>query len=359
MKAKYSRRDFLILGIISLGGLAASSWSNLNLQDEGGQIARVAWGQWNSTDKRFVVPVYQEPNDKSPIVCPHYRDEVLHVYYKIESPDGPSYNPYWYRVWRGYIHSAHLQMIDLRLNPVLSELPSSGHQLGEITVPYTQSLINDPYSGWTTVYRLYYESTHWIVGIDEGPDQRPWYQLRDELGGAEYLVDAEHVRPIPPEEFAPISPDVPVGEKYIKVSLPLQTLTAYEGSKVVLQTQISSGEASFVVNTNGIPTETPKGTFHIQNKMPSKHMGDGNPRADPNDPNAYELPGVPWVSFFEPKTGVACHGTYWHNNFGVPMSHGCVNMRNDDAKWLFRWTTPVTNPDDKENIGYGTVVEVV
>ena len=346
-----------MLGTISLGGLAISSWSNLNLQSESDTIARVAWGTWNSLDKRFIVPVYKEPDDKSPIVCPHYRDDIVNVYYSVNSPYGPSYNPLWYRVWRGYIHSAHLQLINFRLNPVLTTIPSSG-QLGEVTVPFTQSLRHDPYSGWMPVYRLYYESTHWVVGIDKGPDNKPWYRLKDELGGAEYLVDAEHIRPVSPDEFIPISPDVPVGEKRVKVSLSMQTLTAFEGSRIVLQTKISSGEASYRVNANDIPTETPKGTFHIENKMPSKHMGDGVLTADPNDPNAYELPGVPWVSFFEPKTGVACHGTYWHNNFGIPMSHGCVNMRNTDAKWLFRWSTPITKPEEKDNIGYGTIVFV-
>ncbi|OQX62000.1 MAG: hypothetical protein B5M51_06740, partial [Anaerolinea sp. 4484_236] len=43
-------------------------------------------------------------------------------------------------------------------------------------------------------------------------------------------------------------------------------------------------------------------------------------------------------------SGVAIHGTYWHNNFGYPMSHGCINMRNQDAKWLYRWTTPPYDP---------------
>ncbi len=77
-------------------------------------------------------------------------------------------------------------------------------------------------------------------------------------------------------------------------------------------------------------------------------MGDGNLTSDIE---AYELPGVPWTSFFEPETGVAFHGTYWHNNFGIPMSHGCVNMRTHEAKWLFRWATPVSSPTDISKIG--------
>jgi hypothetical protein len=55
---------------------------------------------------------------------------------------------------------------------------------------------------------------------------------------------------------------------------------------------------------------------------------------------------------------VAFHGTYWHNNFGTPMSHGCVNMQPDEAKWLFRWTLPVVRHDELLKIGRGTAVVV-
>jgi lipoprotein-anchoring transpeptidase ErfK/SrfK len=85
-------------------------------------------------------------------------------------------------------------------------------------------------------------------------------------------------------------------------------------------------------------------------------MGDGRMTSEID---AYELPGVPWVSFFEHMTGVAFHGTYWHDNFGSRMSHGCVNMRVEDAKWLYRWSTPIAEPGDWIRKGYGTRVEVI
>lgn len=84
-------------------------------------------------------------------------------------------------------------------------------------------------------------------------------------------------------------------------------------------------------------------------------MGDGR---FTNDPEAYELPGVPWVCFFETTVGIALHGTWWHNNFGVPMSRGCINLRCPEAKWLFRWTTPVAQPGEVESRGMGTVIYV-
>ena len=72
---------------------------------------------------------------------------------------------------------------------------------------------------------------------------------------------------------------------------------------------------------------------------------------------AYELPGVPWTCFFTEK-GHAFHGTYWHDNFGSPMSHGCINMRNEDAKWLYRWLTPINKGAEFFSRGYGTTINI-
>lgn len=350
MSKPLSRRDFLKLGALAAGSLAfRPARPGLFLPQDGGDLGRIATTS---------VSIYSRPNDESRIVYTRYRDDLLHIYYQVVSEDGPGYNPVWYRVWDGYIHSAHVQRCQMRLNPILPHAPEK-LQLAEITVPYTQSMHYFPSTKkWEQVYRLYYGSTHWIAGIDEGPDGEPWYKLQDELFDSLYYyhVPAVHVRPIPAEELAPISPDVPPEKKRIEVSIVQQTLTAFEGETVVFQTKISSGLPDSRPNPpGGIPTDTPKGVFNIQNKMPSKHMGDGSVT---DDLEAYELPGVPWSCFFEPKTGVATHGTYWHDNFGMTMSHGCVNMRTEEAKWLFRWTTPGIDPNKIENIGMGTRVIV-
>ena len=73
--------------------------------------------------------------------------------------------------------------------------------------------------------------------------------------------------------------------------------------------------------------------------------------------DGYELPGVPWTSFFT-GDGQAFHGTYWHENFGTPMSHGCINMRTSEAKWLFRWLRPISKYDAVNTPGLGTGVEI-
>jgi lipoprotein-anchoring transpeptidase ErfK/SrfK len=129
---------------------------------------------------------------------------------------------------------------------------------------------------------------------------------------------------------------------------------AFEEERLVLRTRISSGVPDSRPRRNGIPTATPKGRFYITKKTPLRHMGDGHLTPDLE---AYELPGVPWVSFFH-STGVAFHGTYWHCDFGRPKSHGCVNMRTEEAKWLYRWTTPAIEADEMLKAGHGTSVLV-
>ncbi len=337
-----SRRDFLKLTAAGLGGLAFRPFSGFSEDVQDIDLARV-------TIKS--VSVHSRPSDKSRILFQRYRDELVHIYYEVESEDGPGYNPIWYRVWGGYMHRANLQRVVVRYNDVPERVPEEG-QLAEVTVPYTQALRRNGSRGWDILYRLYYTSTHWVTGIDEGPDGLPWYRLKDELLEVEYHVPAHHLRLIPPEEFAPISPDVPPHRKHVEVDLTLQQLTCFESGQPVFQTKISSG-----LNyspPNELPWNTPKGEFNVYSKMPSKHMGDGRLSGNPED---YELPGVPWTSFFE-ETGVAFHGTYWHDDFGIPRSHGCINMRSDEAKWLFRWLTPVSPPENVETIGYGTRVVV-
>ena len=341
---KTSRRDFLKLSSLGLGGLAFSRLPDGFFDTE---IVRVAASS---------VSVHSQPDDQSRITGQYFRDEIVNVYQQVQAAT-PAYNPIWYRVWGGYIHRARLQRVKFLPNPMMSAVPQKG-QLGEITVPYTQSMRFTKAFGWQPLYRLYYESTHWITDIEEGPDGEPWYQLWDELVGIHYHIQAEHLRPIRDEEWSPITPEVSKENKRIEVNLTRQELTAYEKEKPVFKTFISSGIASS--SKKGLSTLTPRGEFNIEDKYPSKHMGDGNLASDIE---AYELVGVPWTSFFT-MTGYAFHGTYWHDNFGVPMSRGCVNMRPADAKWLFRWSQPAAHPANFEipvradQRGLGTVVRI-
>jgi lipoprotein-anchoring transpeptidase ErfK/SrfK len=114
------------------------------------------------------------------------------------------------------------------------------------------------------------------------------------------------------------------GDKEVVVSLGAQRLWAYEGEQVILTTLVSTGTAETP------EVATPIGHWRILVKLPMETMTgtiDGEP---------YEVDDVPYVMYFTDE-GHALHGTYWHNNFGTPMSHGCVNLPMDVAEWMFRW----------------------
>lgn len=344
---KLSRRDFLKLSSAALGGLAFSPYLPPISEFEDSPLVRVA-----ST----TISVYSKPTDESAIIRQVFRDEILHVYEEVNSGT-PGYNPVWYRVWGGFVHRARMPKVQIRYQSPAQSIRENG-QLGEITVPFTQ-VMRQVSAGWEPLYRLYYETVHWVVGIDEGPDGQPWYRLLDELLDITYHVQANHVRLIADDEITPISREVPWEKKRIEVSLTTQTVICYEYDQVVFQTNISSGRLGSQPTTNGIPTRTPAGSFNVRVKMPSKHMGDGNLASDIE---AYELAGVPWTVFFT-EQGHAFHGTYWHDNFGVPMSSGCINMRNHEAKWLFRWCLPSAgadeiNPGTLDKKGYGTPIVI-
>ena len=344
MKTKLSRRDFLKLITAGSASLAfRSQWGDHNLMDYGNLVRITTLEN---------VSVHSQPWDESRILYQRLRDELVPVYYEVESPHGPGYNPLWYRVWRGYIHSAYTQKVDTVLNPVLNEITETG-QLSELTVPFSQSMAFSKLNGWEPVYRLYYKSTHWIIDVSEGPDGEAWYLVEDELDKhLKYFVTASHLRPVTDDELAPISPDVPAHKKHIEISLTHQTMAAFEDGEEVYKSVVATG-LNYKPPT-GISWNTPAGDFNIYSKMPSKHMGDGR---FTSDIGAYELPGVPWTCFFA-EHGVASHGTYWHTNYGRTMSRGCVNLTPEEAKWFFRWTTPVAAPSDWEKTGLGTRVIV-
>jgi hypothetical protein len=350
-----SRRDFLKLGGLALGALAFSPLLSTRSGFDDSPLVRVA------TES---VSVYKEPSDESAITGTWYRDELIHVYGEVKGVNGePKYNPIWYRVWGGYLHRARLQKVKVIYNKPLDLIPEGTRQLVEVTVPFTQPWRFSKTYGWQALNPpLYYESVHWADAIQEGHDGTPWYRIFDELdSNIGYFARAEHLRPIPHDELGPISPEVPVDKKRIEVNLTTQVLTAFEYDKAEFQTKISSG----------IPARdiiTPTGTFEVYEKLPSKHMGysyfgmsTGGTVNLFADADNYVLPGVPWTCFFT-REGHAFHGTYWHDNFGTPMSHGCINMRTSEARWLFRWAGPphTTQKLSTEKLfrGKGTAVKI-
>ena len=169
----------------------------------------------------------------------------------------------------------------------------------------------------------------------------------DDRWGTIYYVDSRHARIIDESELAPIHPDV--SEKHIDVSIEDQRVYAYEGENLVFTSSVATG-----VVKNKANYSTPTGVFRINYKRPSRHMIHTD-RIGPNDDDLF---GVPWVTYFT-DSGVAFHGTYWHNNYGEPRSHGCVNLPIAAARWIYLWTLPQVPPKERTFVSRnGTTVRV-
>jgi lipoprotein-anchoring transpeptidase ErfK/SrfK len=123
--------------------------------------------------------------------------------------------------------------------------------------------------------------------------------------------------------LAPRVKNPPTQGKWIDVNITRQTVTAYFGPRPIKTVLTSTG-------TWRHPTVI--GTYRVYAKIPSQTMtGGSRARGD-----YYRLPGVPNIMYF--YQGYGLHGTYWHRNFGHPMSHGCVNLTLADAAWFYAWT---------------------
>ena len=130
---------------------------------------------------------------------------------------------------------------------------------------------------------------------------------------------------------APTPPDLAPGEKWIDVDLTRQTLVAFEGARPVFATMVSSGKRNPQDKERDFPT--PTGTFRVREKHVTVTM-DGDVASD----GPYSIEDVPWVMYFH--AGYGFHAAFWHDSFGRPRSHGCVNLAPDDARTLFAWSDP-------------------
>jgi lipoprotein-anchoring transpeptidase ErfK/SrfK len=169
------------------------------------------------------------------------------------------------------------------------------------------------------------------VDLSEEPDLPPTDVPTEELSALPEPTETpaqlamEIVPPTPTSAYIPpadpqkpSSVNVGNGVRWIDVDLTHQRVYAYEGDVIV---------NSFTVSTGTWATPTVTGQYKVYVKYRSAKMsGPG-----------YYLPNVPYIMYF--YKGYGLHGTYWHNNFGTPMSHGCVNLRTEDAEWLFNWAS--------------------
>ncbi len=270
---------------------------------------------------------------------------VLPIYRAERFPDvrwSYRHNDVWFDVGEGFIHSSWIVPCRETFNE--PEAVIGDGFWGEITVP-TSWQHWEPKLRSRRYYDMAYGAVFRVIDRADEPDGRAWYRLYDDaLPRNVWWVQATHVRRIGPDEFAPISPHVPPEDKRIEIDLDSQIVTCFEGEMPVFSTRCASGTAFY--DTNGVRHDffTPRGEYRIYLKRPSRRMTGGE---DIND--EYDLPGVPWCSFFT-RDGVAIHGTYWHNDYGRPRSHGCVNVTIDAAKWIYRWANPYTGHDVEEHV---------
>lgn len=293
------------------------------------------------------VEVKARPDYDSQTVNKLYDDAVVPWLRETVGPRFGRFRQRWVETDGGYIWASELQPVRNLPNQPLAELPQTSLGPGmwaEVAVPYVDIILDNPpaRSPWLKNHiesqfplRLYYSQILWIDALRTGEQGQAWYRVNEKYGyGDIFWAAAEAFRPLTADEVAPISPDVEDKRVVVNVNERFQTLSCFEGKTEVYFCLVSAGK-KFDAEGNALEkSSTPLGKHYIWRKQISTHMSGGTTGG------GYDLPGIGWTTLFV-GTGVALHSTFWHNNFGGElMSHGCVNMRPDDAKWVFRWTAP-------------------
>jgi hypothetical protein len=359
-----TRRDFLRLSSMGMAafGLTISPHGSLvnlinafnfhNIKPIGGQDYIKSIDVMSPNQQGRVlnasIDVYDIPSFSGTQINKYWRDSVLPITKITIGKSEDSFNMVWYKVGdEGFVHSGEIQPVLTNTNPVVAEIPKDG-AVAEVTVPFTDAHWK-PAEDAPVAYRFYFATTYWVMELVQDEAGNPWYGVRDDKWEYIFYVPATHLRLIPPNELKLISENVPSNQKKIEVHLPKQVLIAYEYDQPVFTARVATG----AIFSNG-DYSTPSGRYMTFHKRSSRHMARGNLAA-----NGYDLPGVPWNSYIT-EEGIAFHGTYWHNNFGRPRSHGCINLTPQAAKWVYLWTMP-TVPHAQEWLyeDFGTIVDII
>lgn len=172
------------------------------------------------------------------------------------------------------------------------------------------------------------------VGGKVTRDDETWFKIvfdewlrYPERVKSDWYVSADYVEVLLDEGIKTLedSENATSTKKEIIVSRGEQKLYAYEDGELFMETDISTGLEL---------TPTPRGTFTIFRKTPSRYMQ--GPLPGLASDQYYDLPGVPWNLYFT-HGGAVIHGAYWHTSFGSRYSHGCVNLPSDKARELYDW----------------------
>jgi lipoprotein-anchoring transpeptidase ErfK/SrfK len=356
-KRPFFRRDFLKLAGLGLGAVALRPMTSrldthlasrsVLLPDfpQADLLGRNCTAdtslQWGGT-----IPIMTRPDVNSTKVRNSHSDEVFPWQREVsaETIDVNYPNQRWVETPEGYIRSFNLQPCKNIPNTPLTVLPDG--KIGfwaEVTVPYVDLDVERAASsvGWVSDHiafglqpRLYYSQVMWINQIRTGDSGTIQYHVNERYGNPGDLFWAEGAafRPLTEEDVAPIHPEVDPATKKVFVNINYQTLTCKEGDQEVYFCRVSTGTQE---------GSTPLGDHAVWRKLISVRMA-ANTVA-----SSYDLPGISWTTLFV-GDGVAIHGATSHNDFGTVRSHGCVNCKPEDAKWIFRWSQPTVGLDTGE-----------
>jgi hypothetical protein len=307
---------------------------------------------------RAIQPVafYEQPATTATRLKTLARDEACTILGSVRAPFS-RHNDLWYETNLGYAHSAWV--LPMRIyppQPFIADVGPWGFW-GEISQVYTEGRVA-PHSQAARKYRFYGGSMFHVIEATTDAEGTGWYKVADDYPRKTadnfQWVLARDVRRFPRAEMAPINPFV--GGKRIEINLTEQALACFEGENLVFHTLVASGSKF----------PTPTGRHHVLLKQPSRHMSNA-PYPGIKEENivspadVYDLPGIAWCVFLDLQ-GNAIHGVYWHNDFGVRRSSGCVNVSNEAARWIYRWVHPIGGYEDdfiRSNRHVGTPINIV
>jgi hypothetical protein len=381
MKRSFSRRDFLKVAGVGLGALAFKPFNKLDAYYEKFYTPKrlpqfpaseIIGRLVDQTDIRSrPSPVDAKGLDTSIGMLP--ADALVPWEREVIGSVALLTNQKYLQTAQGYIWSSRVQPTRNIPNTPIAQIPPGQPGFwAEVTVPYIDlALEGVPASPWMQDHitynfppRVYYGQVIWIdqVRQNNGFTEYRWNEGANGHGygygayGEFFWLDGAGAKVLTDEDVKPISPNVDPNEKKISVNVTYQTLSCFEGNNEVYFCRVASGQVyDPLTGAKSDEYATPVGDMLTHWKIISKNMTAGNAQA------GYSTPAVPWNTFIN-GDGIAIHGAFWHNDFGERRSHGCINVTPEDAKWIFRWTTPYISVEQSEQRmtypDHGTLVSV-
>ena len=356
MNRNLSRRDFLKIAGVGLGAL---TFNPLKLKEFPLVLPQFPVGE--RLGRVFsMIDVRSEPSINAPSVNVLYDDAVVVWEQEVVTSgtkDPNLINQRWVKTPDGFIYADNVQPVKNLPNTPLTAIPDGRPGFwAEVTLPYADMVLDGPAISPHIKFlvennypiRLYYSQVVWIDQIAQGDGGAILYRFNENGGRPAGLTgggygdilwgEGSAFRPLTPEDLEPIHPDVDPALKKVVVDRTenYQTLSCHEGNEEVYFCRVSTGQYRDVYGNPVTEYLTPLGEHTTWRKAISIHMSGGTTGT------GYDTPAVSWTTLFS-GDGYAIHAAFWHNKFGVPRSHGCVNCRPEDAKWIFRWTTPLTS----------------